>query len=857
VTYILYAFLKDWRNGTPAIEEVGAAQRNNIEPHSEEEKTETTETQQNVTFSDVNSGHMVDYTAWDDPLRTQPLNVDATLDNFFSRPLKIFERQWSVGASLYFRINPWELYFRNTRVINRIANYKLMRADLHIKIILNGNAFHYGRCIVSYNPLHTQDQMTVNRPFIEADVVAASQRPHIWLNPTTSEGGEMKLPFFYYKNLIDIVAQEWDQMGELVAHSLQNLKHANGANDDVTISVFAWAENVQFSIPTQVEPGSIAPQALEIQPHTDEYGTKPVSRIAGAVAKMAGHLTKIPVIGPFARATEIGSQAVGAIATLFGYSSPVVTEMSVYRPVPKTNLANTNVDNDANKLSLDIKQELSCDPRTVGLGPDDQMTISHVAQKESYLAEYPWNIGAAPETLLWQCVVDPSVHRNVLGERHFPAPAFAVMPFKYWRGSMRFRFMIVSSGYHKGRLKIVYDPEGGIGTAEYNTAYTTIVDISEETDFTIDVGWGQATTWRQHRGLDYSTPLHGTNSLGYTSSTVNYGNGTISVYVVNELTVPNSTINNDIDVNVFVRMLDDFEVCVPTQEHIRQLRLREFSIPPSGSQDIEPQANEQEKIAPTKDISVTHMANKIPINDPTSLFHFGEAVGSFRQILKRYSIYEYLPPPTEGAGYFMSTFTRPHIPLLPGYTAHPVSNGPPNLTLSAGEYTCVFMTPVRYVSSAYAAMRGGMRYAFDASPKLTTNSRNINGIITRHKNFKNANNDVEPVPTNVGTGLAELCNLVRDSFDGAAMMAVGVNPVLSAELPYYSEYRFIPAKKTDTTLQSSVDKFSSSWCLQLQEKTSNTNNQWCPLYNAAAEDFTCFWYLGPPIFFVETEYPIS
>lgn len=823
---------------------------NDIDPHSQEEKTETTETQENVTFSDVNSGHMIDYTTGDDPLRTQPLNVDATLDNFFSRPLKIYEKQWSVGASLFFKIDPWTLYFGNQRVINRISNYKLMRANMHIKILLNGNAFHFGRCIVTYNPLHKQDQMTIDRPFIDVDVVAASQRPHIWLNPTTSEGGEMKLPFFYYKNLIDVVAQEWDQMGELVAHSLQHLKHANGATDDVTISVFAWAENVQFSIPTQVEPGAISPQALEISPHTDEYGTKPVSRIAGAVAKMAGHLTNIPVIGPFARATEIGSQAVGAIATLFGYSSPVMTEMSMFRPVPKTNLANTNVDNDANKLSLDIKQELSCDPRTVGLSPEDQMTISHISQKESYLAEYPWNIGAPTETLLWQCVVDPSVHRFVRRERHFPAPAFAVMPFKYWRGSMRFRFMVVSSGYHKGRLKIVYDPEGGIGAAEYNTAYTTIVDISEETDFTIDVGWGQATTWRQHRGL--GAQLHDTTSLGYTSSSVNYGNGTISVYVVNELTVPNSTINNDIAVNVFVRMLDDFEVCVPTQEYIRQLRLTNAPAPPVL---IEPQAAEQEKIAPTKDMSVTHMANKIPIDDPSSLFHFGEAVGSFRQILKRYSIYEYFPPPDDNTGFYFSTYTRPHIPLIPGYNTDPVSLGPPNIVVFPGNYTCVFMTPVRYVSCAYAGMRGGMRYAFDASPKLTTSAKGVNGIITRNKDYKNVSNMSVTMPENTGRGLARLCNLTENSFDGAAMIAAEVNPVLSAELPYYSEYRFIPAKRIDTTLKSSVDKFSTSWSLQLQEKSSSQNNQWCPLYNAAAEDFTCFWYLGPPIFFVETEYP--
>lgn len=472
------------------------------------------------------------------------------------------------------------------------------------------------------------------------------------------------------------------------------------------------------------------------------------------------------------------------------------------------------------------------------------MTISYIAQKESYLATYPWNIGASPETLLWQCIVDPSVHRKRIDEQHLTASAFAVMPFKYWRGSMRFRFMVVSSGYHKGRLKIVYDPEGGIGTAEYNTAYTTIVDISKETDFTIDVGWGQATTWRQHRGLE--AELHSTSALGYTSSTTKYGNGTISVYVVNELTVPNSTINNDIGVNVFVRMLDDFEVCVPTQHYIRRLRTMPAVVSNEGENEIEPQAMEQEKIAPTNDMSITHMANKVPVNDPSSLFHFGEAVGSLRQILKRYSIYEYLPPIVDSSGYYITTYVRPHIPFLPGYTSSPVSNGLPSEALGGGSYTCVFMTPVRYVSTAFAGMRGGMRYALDVSPKTINTSQNVNRIIARCKDYEFPENYTEELPvTDLGITsesakvVTELYNITADSFDGAAMVVADVNPVLSAELPYYSEYRFIPAKRTDVTAtdfiyNNDADKFTTSWKVQIQEKVGASSNHWCPLYNAVA-----------------------
>eukprot|EP00487_Bulimina_marginata_P008967 TRINITY_DN32_c0_g1_i7.p1 TRINITY_DN32_c0_g1~~TRINITY_DN32_c0_g1_i7.p1 ORF type:complete len:110 (+),score=0.74 TRINITY_DN32_c0_g1_i7:163-492(+) len=90
-----------------------------------------------------------------------------------------------------------------------------------------------------------------------------TQRPHIMLDPTNSQGGEMVLPFFWNKNLLDIPGEDWNLMGSLKISTLQGLKHALGATDTVTINVFAWAESVRFAIPTQTEPGAIAPQADE------------------------------------------------------------------------------------------------------------------------------------------------------------------------------------------------------------------------------------------------------------------------------------------------------------------------------------------------------------------------------------------------------------------------------------------------------------------------------------------------------------------------------------------------------------------------------------------------------------------
>jgi hypothetical protein len=201
--YCLYAIYKDLQLEWPSIDEARDKRRQNnddIDPHSEELPVSVPSSEmisQNVKFADTHPGYMQETPGDIDHIRDAALASDATLDEYFSRPLRIASIDWGVGGTLFQSLNPWQLYFENARVINRIANYKLLRAKLHLKFTINGNAFHYGRIIASYNPLPADDSMTVNRTFVDADIVAASQRPHVYLDPTNSQGGEMKLPFFH------------------------------------------------------------------------------------------------------------------------------------------------------------------------------------------------------------------------------------------------------------------------------------------------------------------------------------------------------------------------------------------------------------------------------------------------------------------------------------------------------------------------------------------------------------------------------------------------------------------------------------------------------------------------------------
>lgn len=801
--------------------------------------------QQNVRFSDNEAN-------WDYEIPSMPDDTfriadsdDASLGNFFSRPIKIASYTWPIEQTFFETFNPWTLFFENPRVINRITNFNLLRAKLKVKIVLNGNSFHYGRAIASYTPLHTLDNLTVDRAFFLEDVVAASQRPHIYLDPTHSQGGTLTLPFFWYNNALSIPDAEWTQMGDMHIHGIQQLKHANGATDNVTVSVFAWAEDVSLSIPTANEPGALTPQSSLKK--IDEYADGPISQPANVIQSIAGKLENVPGVGPYAMATKLAAGAVGAIARVFGYSRPTsVSPISEYKPVYLGNIATTNLPDTSQKLTLDAKQELTIDPRVVGLGQTDEMTICSVACRESYLTSFAWNVSSTPESLLWTSRVTPMTFAKNGDEFHFPACAFATLPFFKWRGSMKFRFQIVASAFHKGRMKLVYDPSYPLSN-EYNTNYTHVIDLAKERDFTLTVGWGQAQSILD-AGVIFgaSTPPYQTVPFG--SALPQSTNGILSAYVVNDLTVPNSTVNNDIQVNVFVSMGDDFEVFEPYGGTINGLSIfPDLTVVSQGSPplvaqsatSVHPDAAEtKEENAPMSADTVAPIADILP-QDATNAVFFGDPITSFRQVLKRYNFHSAMNPGSANKGRLY--VHKNDFPWFRGYDPNGVDRTSTDIPYNYSKFTLL-----NYLSTAYTARRGGIRWKYFrygdmGEDKQFIVARNpFNTDFTRQ--FINA-----PDADSDRSFYADFyARTTPSTLNGAVTTSVTNNPVLEAEMPFYNNVRF------SATKLSSVNDVNFMWTShEIIADFDETGNSSAGIasYVSTAEDFTLYFFTGAPIMY--------
>jgi hypothetical protein len=777
---------------------------------------------QNLVFRDGEENWTVAIPSSMDATRMVGMQEDVTLGEFMARPVQIAAYQWVIGTPFNVVFNPWALFFNQRRVNNRINNFNLMQSKLKIKVIVNGTPFHFGRLMLEYAPLLFANYID-DFTFTEPNLVQASQRMHLTFDPCESQGGEMELPFLWPYNSLNVQQADWEAMGLLYFREIVGLAHANNGTTAVSVSVYAWAEDIKLSIPT-------TQNNIRIVGQGDEYGTKPISSIATAVSKAAGNLTKIPMIGGYARATEMIAGSMGKVAKAYGYSRPaVIDEASDMMPKYYSRLANTDVGDNTDKLTVDSKQELTVDPAVTGADTGDELTVANIATKQSYITQFAWAIASVPGTLLWNTQVGPMYLRNQpLGTYSIPAMTFAALPFMWWRGTIRYRFQIVASAYHRGRIKIVYDPNQ-VDSQDANIAYTRIVDLANERDFTIDVAWGQNKTFLRTAPIDPTFA----NAFGPTIPVVKdtvFKNGILSIYVLNDLVAPTDT-GNTINIITYCSFVDDVEFAVPANGNISQLTYQN-------------QGDEFDIANAPLDLGAKECVAACIEPDKTMLVYYGESVPSFRTLLKRYNRQaSFLYPVTTQANW---QIVQPDFPPSPGVCLSGL-NATATVPSVGAKVNFTNMTMLNYLAPAFLMMRGGMRvkYAFSNTTTRTITNAELARLDNRELNAPEGQaNAVGPVIASTPSTFAEarLTGNSTSGLQGFTITYVEGQPILSAELPYYSNRRFDGAKNPGF-IQSTT---TPSGTHQVRLIMPATPLAFVDKYVSVAEDFNLVLFQGAP-----------
>lgn len=821
-------------------------------PLQTEHPVTETANQQITAFHEETGGWAMSIDSAEDATMNLGVNSDAQLGAFLSRPIRIATIEWAVGDALLAEFNPWEQLHDNRYFQSKIDNFELLRHKLRMRFVVSATPFHYGRALVSYNPYFFDDQVTRNRLRVPADVINSSQKPHIWIDPANNAGGELTLPFFFPRNFVSVSEGDHRFLGKVDIQSTSVLQHANGGNDPVYISVFAWAEDVKLSVPTSLLADTLArsrdvleSQARITDSTMDEYGSGIISKPASAVAKAAGALTRFPSIAPYARASQICASAVGSIATLFGMSRPTVLSNPNYiKPFPQGNLPNVDTHETVTKLALDSKNEVTIDPRVVGLEDKDEMGIVDFVKRESYLTTFTMNSSDGVDARLFEARVTPTLFDiNDDGanstEYHLPPCAYMANAFNYWHGSITYKFQIVKSKFHKGKILIQFDPQYFGGFVNFNTNYSRIIDLASEDEFEITVGWCQSRPWLKVLPL-WESDTNWSNDGSLAGGKPDSANGMIRVSVLNKLVSPAE--DTPITFNVLVRMEDDAKFAQPTQNHFEQLS---FLDSPDPSPVLESQSAEttitdvnKTATAPVGAPTVMSVSSMSPVNDNMTNVFFGESPTTLRELLKRYvRTRVHVLPASDPNDYTQYILREKIAPFHRGYDVESSQ-----LDQDGNGFNYVQNTFMSYFMPCYAGWRGGLRkkFSFPGVANVCSNPTITWDVPAQTQPYQEL---IGPIQ-----GSREY---LRDSLSAAADMPtgglmttnLGINDTLEVEFPYYKWERFIPARQLTAF---TLDERRLRMDVGISEGLSNQQSI-IQEYNAVADDFSLHFFTGTPI----------
>lgn len=180
----------------------------------------------------------------------------------------------------------------------------------------------------------------------------------------------------------------------------------------------------------------------------------------------------------------------------------------------------------------------------------DEMNLSHLAGIPCLIRQPVMQVGSVPDTLLDSWAVSPKSfitgYTSATSAMPVFQPTYAAMastPFKYWRGTTKFRIVVNASAFHTARVRLSFYPlvnapsAGGPAHPAYpEDVQTEVFDINGPCEFTFEV--------------PFVFPFpYATRSIGR-----------VDLLTVNGPPPVGSVVTAPIVFNVYASMSDDFQV---------------------------------------------------------------------------------------------------------------------------------------------------------------------------------------------------------------------------------------------------------------------------------------------------------
>lgn len=409
--------------------------------------------------------------------------------------------------------------------------HQYFKSDIEIKFHVNSNKFQVGQLQFSWQYMEKYDGNPMDNMYVR------SQLPHVLVNAGSSNEATLRIPFKYVVPYMTTRQRKRGlarlYLGSLKCYVVAPLAVGASGPDSCNVSIFIRLPNCDF---TGMRDGSIAEPEMEAA-----IGTM----VAGAV------LDK--VIGDFNcdnPSNNVNPQYLVPTASHSWSAGTGITEQvhGLRLDNSTVSVGRTGIDNSETNLSIPC--------RTFGM-----------------LKHFEWSKTDAsknvPGHILWSADVNAQISKDLVYKMTpedsldcYSLPPVSVIAslFKQWRGSLEFRFDIIASQFHTGRLLCAYIPgyygdPSKVTIQQARNSPCVEFSLQDSTSFTFitpyianNVFWDRKYTG-PHKYGEHSSPSK------------------LILYILNPL-IPMESIVDKVTIVPYVRAGVDFEVSVPVQPAI-------------------------------------------------------------------------------------------------------------------------------------------------------------------------------------------------------------------------------------------------------------------------------------------------
>jgi len=470
-------------------------------------------------------------------------------------------------------------------------SFQYWRGDVTLRLQVAGSPIVQGIIAMTFVPLVSRMELDS----MSWDLSSLSINPTVYLYANTNTHAELRIPYNHFCSYLrtDFPVDPADlsreqNLGHVVIYTLAPLKTV-GSVTSVTVSLFSIMENNQFKVPrlssaitamgraeasiltsalsTIAEVGSniLHPMMENIGNHTRDVLTRRLRTAPGEIIKhVAAKAMPSNFIGD---AIDVASGALEGALGFLGLDNPTIpTEQG--RTIAKANGSMNYA------VGPEFIEKLSVMPSGMSLvTPEsfatvvDEMDVNYLYRKYSYVGSFKitndnktgslaYNMPLSPFPTLRRVastassiVLAGSIIQKTV---NFPLLSYLGLPYRYWTGGLKYKFIVSASSMHTCRLFVAFNYGQTATTWPIDPA--TLLDASSQYGVAIEISQGSnqfefAVPYVASK--PYLEVCRGVESVGVNSM------GTLNVIVMNPLVAP-TTVAPEIDICVFIAGSDDF-----------------------------------------------------------------------------------------------------------------------------------------------------------------------------------------------------------------------------------------------------------------------------------------------------------